>query len=203
MDVLKTLKVRGLIDIYIHKAFSECWVSVCLTQIERVKGLSILRQRWPVQVFLTHRHTQRPPPGDNGCVQTTNKSSSRHIKDLSRHSTKAPLRDPCEDNFKVFHRGELHSVTLLFSWGPLHHPQGLNHKNSNEIGGTFQQPPKWKTPPVLFSCKLKSYRTYPLSSCYKPGTQCSSRGGMKPPRSAQVTATNQGWNLQAKDRDWV
>lgn len=74
-------------------------------------GIGLAHQVSPSS--LNCRQTQWLPPGHNGGVQTTSKSSGLYIKDLLHPATKAAHGAPCEDNSKASDWGELHLVTRL------------------------------------------------------------------------------------------
>lgn len=199
MDVLKTLKVRGLIDIYTQS-------------FQRMLGLCLPHTDWAservehIEAALAYPSFFNPPPHTKATTgRQWLRSDNKQIKQSAYKRFIASLNKgpPWRTTLRS-------SIEVNFTQSPCFSLEGLSTtrrastiKIQMKLGELSSSLPSGNPPPVLFSCKLKSYRTYPLSSCYKPGTQCSSRGGMKPPRSAQVTATNQGWNLQAKDRDWV
>lgn len=149
----------------------------CHTQTKKSEkpehGVGLAHQVSPG--LLKHHHKQWPPSHDKDCVQTANNSRTQHIKDLLHRATKAALEASSEENFRSFHWGELHFVTLLSS-GCVP-PKGLNNKNSNEIGEGELPPKQKKTSPVFFyaTSNQEIISTPHLSSCHKFSGECISR----------------------------
>lgn len=125
-------------------------VSVYHTQAERVKGQSILRRYSPGPSGQSKSFKLQPrtmaatgwqwPGSDNKQIKR-----SAHIRFIASCNKGRPWsslwgRLAAEDSPQ--------SPRFLSRASPP--PKGFNHKNSNEIGGTFKRSSKRKTSPVLF-----------------------------------------------------
>lgn len=128
----------------------DCSVSVYHTQAERVKGQSILRRYLPgpsgqSKFFKLPPHTmastRRQWPGSDN-KQIKRSAHKRFIASRNKGRPWSSLRG------RLAVVDSPRSPRFLLRASPP--PKGFNHKNSNEIGGTFKQPSKRKTSPVLF-----------------------------------------------------